>query len=276
MPRSVITLTTDFGSADHFVGVMKGVILNINPEVQLVDLSHEVSSFNVLDGALTIGLNYGFFSKGSIHLAVVDPGVGSARRPIVARTASHTFVAPDNGVLSIVFERESGVEVRHITADRYFLHPVSSTFQGRDIFARVAGWLSLGIPAENFGHVIDDYVRIGIPRPRRLRNTTEASVIKIDKFGNLMTNLRREDLPECGSGEQAPFRIIINDREITRLANTFTDGTPLELFSYIGSSGFLEIAVNQGSAAQLLNASLGTAISVLIEGLNRATEAAST
>jgi S-adenosyl-L-methionine hydrolase (adenosine-forming) len=265
LSRSVITLTTDFGSADYFVGVMKGVVLNINPEVQLVDLSHEVASFNVLDGALTIGLNYAFFPEGTIHVVVVDPGVGSARRPIIARAAHHTFVAPDNGVLSVVFEREATLDVRQITADRYFLHPVSSTFHGRDIFAPVAGWLSRGVPAEDFGGVIKDYVRITIPRPRRLNHQqTEASVIRVDKFGNLMTNLRWEDLPERISPERPPFKIIIKGREIARLAASFAEGSPSEPFSYIGSSGFLEIALNEGSAAQLLSAGPGTEITLHI------------
>jgi S-adenosyl-L-methionine hydrolase (adenosine-forming) len=270
LSRSVITLTTDFGSADYFVGVMKGVILNINPEVHLVDLSHEVASFNVLDGALTIGLNYAFFPEGAIHVVVVDPGVGSARRPIIARTAHHTFVAPDNGVLSVVFEREAILDVRHITADRYFLHPVSCTFHGRDVFARVAGWLSRGTPAENFGSVINDYVRYTIPRPRRLNHQqSEASVIKVDKFGNLMTNLRREDLPERISPERASFKIIIKGREIARLAASFAEGSPLEPFSYIGSAGFLEIALNEGSAAQLLSAGPGTEVTLHINDRNQ-------
>jgi S-adenosylmethionine hydrolase len=261
LPRTVVTLTTDFGTADHFVGVMKGVILNINPGIQLVDLSHDVSSFNLLDGALAIGVNYRYFPAGSIHVVVVDPGVGSARRPIVARTASHTFVAPDNGVLSIVFERESGIEVRHITADRYFQHPVSNTFHGRDIFARVAGWLSRGVTAETFGDVIQDYVQIRVPQPSRVgQNEVQATVLKVDKFGNLITNLTREDLPSAGRGEQVSFSIVVNGREITRRAASFTEGKALEPFNYIGSSGFLEIAVNQASAASLLRVGPGTSV----------------
>lgn len=265
MTRPVLTLTTDFGLRDHFVGVMKGVILSINPEVQLVDLSHDVDSFNILDGALTLGLNYSFFPAGTVHLVVVDPGVGSNRRPIIARTERHTFVGPDNGVLSLVFERERPVEVRRITADRHFLHPVSSTFHGRDIFAPVAGWLSRGMPPDGFGTLIEDYVRIAVTRPRQTdHNLIQARVIRVDKFGNLLTNMTPRDVPEVVSKDRPPFKMTINRREITRLTETFAEAGPSELFTYVGSSGFLEIAVNRGSAAKILNAGAGTEIMVEI------------
>jgi S-adenosyl-L-methionine hydrolase (adenosine-forming) len=261
--RQAITLSTDFGVADHFVGVLKGVILKINSEVQLVDLSHEINSFDILDGALMVGLSYRFFAPGTIHVVVVDPGVGSARRPILARAAGHIFVAPDNGVLSLIYEH-GPVEVRHITTDRYFLHPVSSTFHGRDIFAPVAGWLSRGTPAGEFGEIIDDYCRITFPRPVRVKDSLSASVIKVDKFGNLLTNVTGQDIPELLSQSPAPFKIMINQREITRLARSFADGSPGEAFGYLGSSGFLEIAVNRGSAAKQLEARPGTEVTVLI------------
>jgi S-adenosyl-L-methionine hydrolase (adenosine-forming) len=264
MARRVITLGTDFGVADHFVGVMKGVILKINSEVDLVDLSHQVNSFDILQGALLVGLSYPYFAAGTIHLVVVDPGVGSARRPILVCAAGQFFVAPDNGVLSLVYEREQPLEARHITADRYFLNPVSSTFHGRDIFAPVAAWLSRGVPAADFGELIEDYVRIPFPRPTRVKGLLRASVIKIDKFGNMLTNITAQDIPELISERPAPFKIVINQREITRLLRSFAEASASEAFGYVGSSGFLEIGVNRGSAARVLDAAPGTEVIVLI------------
>ena len=167
-PRRLITLTTDFGLADHFVGVMKGVILRINPDAVLVDISHEVDSYDILDGAFTLAQSYRFFPPGAIHLVVVDPGVGSARRPILASTANAQFVAPDNGVLSMIYEREPDAQVRHITRERHFLRPVSNTFHGRDIFAPIAAWLSKGVEPIEFGETMTDHVRPALPKPRRL------------------------------------------------------------------------------------------------------------
>jgi S-adenosyl-L-methionine hydrolase (adenosine-forming) len=265
LSRQVITLTTDFGLADHFVGVVKGVILNINPEVQLVDLSHQVNSFDPLDVALTVGLNYKFFPTGTIHLVVVDPGVGSARRPILSGCAGHTFVAPDNGVLSLVWEGQSTVEVRHVTAEHYFLRPVSRTFHGRDVFAPVAGWLSRSAPPASFGELIEDYVRITLPRPARVgNNLAGAKIVKVDKFGNLLTNVTAQDFPELVSPGCPSLKILINGREVTGFVGSFAEGSASEPFSYLGSSGFLEIGVNRGSAAELLGAVAGTEIRVQV------------
>src|SRR5260221_5064746 len=145
MARPIVTLTTDFGHNDHFVGVVKGVILGLNPDAEIVDLCNEVRPYDILDGAYTIGQAYRHFPLRTIHLVVVDPGVGTARRPLMVRTDQHWFIAPDNGVLSFVFAKEESMLVRHITADHYFLNPVSQTFQARDIFAPAAGWLSRGV-----------------------------------------------------------------------------------------------------------------------------------
>jgi S-adenosyl-L-methionine hydrolase (adenosine-forming) len=266
--RGVITLTTDFGLADHFVGVMKGVILSIHPEVELVDISHQVDSYDVTGGALTLAQSYQYFPPGTIHLVVVDPGVGGSRRPILATTARYRFVAPDNGVLSAVYERESAVEVRHITADHYWLKPVSNTFHGRDIFAPVAAWLSKGVEADNFGEVIVDYVKINLPRPARLRQAgglrVEGEVLRVDKFGNLITNLTPGDIPEVLAENPPPFRIVINQREITSLRRSFAEGPPSEVFAILGSSGFIEIGTNRGSAAEALDAGRHTPVTVVL------------
>lgn len=269
-PRPVITLTTDFGLADHFVGVMKGVILSINPEVDFVDLSHEVAAHDILDAAFLIAQGYRYFPPGTIHLVVVDPGVGSNRRPILATTARHKFVAPDNGVLSLIYDREESCEVRHVTADRYFLKPVSNTFHGRDIFSPVAGWLSKGVDVDKFGERISDYVRLAVPRPRRSpEGTVTGDILKVDKFGNLITNLAAQDIPELFSEKPPSFAIIINQQAITRLSTSYSAGKPSELFAILGSSGYLELCTNQGSAATVLNARRGDEVKFVAEGSKR-------
>lgn len=266
--RRIITLTTDFGLTDHFVGVMKGVILSIHPEVELVDISHEVGSYDVLEGALALVQSYHYFPPGTIHLVVVDPGVGSTRRPILATTPRYQFVAPDNGVLSAVYEREDALEVRHATADHYWLNPVSRTFHGRDIFAPVAAWLSKGVEASNFGDLITDYVRIALPKPARVQENgkwrIQGTVLRIDKFGNLVTNLTPEDVPELFREPPPPFRIVINQQEITTLRRSFAEGRTSEVFAILGSSGFIEIGTNRGSAAQALQAERGAPVAVIL------------
>lgn len=265
--RRIITLTTDFGLADHFVGVMKGVILGIHSEVELVDISHEVGSYDINEGALTFAQSYRYFPPGTIHLVVVDPGVGSARRPILATTPRYHFVAPDNGVLSAVYEREDTVEVRHITSDYYWLKPVSRTFHGRDIFAPVAAWLSQGVEPSRFGDVITDYIRIALPKPTRREESgkwrVEGAVLRIDKFGNVITNLTPEDVPELLTEPPASFCIAINGHEVTTLRRSFAEGQPSEVFAIPGSSGFIEIGTHRGSAAQTLQAGRGAPVTLI-------------
>jgi S-adenosyl-L-methionine hydrolase (adenosine-forming) len=263
--RSVITLTTDFGLIDHFVGVIKGVILNINPEVEIVDLNHQVNSFDIFEAAFTLAQSYQFFPVDTIHLVVVDPGVGSGRRPIVARTGTCKFVAPDNAVLSLVYDREPGVEVFHVTAGHYFLNPVSNTFHGRDVFAPVAGWLSKGVPVEKLGDPITDFAKFIAPKPKRVDDSLIKGVaLKVDKFGNIITNISPQDVPQLFSEKPPPFKIIINQQEITRLNLSYSMGKSAELFAIVGSSGFLEICTNRGSAAKALNASRGTDVGVVL------------
>lgn len=241
-------------------------MLGINPSAQFVDLSHQVISHDVFDGALTIGLAYPYFPPGSVHVVVVDPGVGSARRPIAVHTAQHTFVAPDNGVLSLVYEREENVEVRHVTADHYFLKPVSNTFHGRDIFAPVAAWLSRGIEMSKMGEPITDYVRFVPPRPRRLEDgQVQGAVIKVDKFGNLITNIGPSDLPGLFAPDPPAFRITINQREITQVYTSYAMGRSAEIFAIAGSSGLIEICQNRASAAKSLSAGRGTELKISVK-----------
>lgn len=267
MPRKqVITLTTDFGTNDHFVGVMKGVIYTINPDVEIIDLCHQIGSYDIFEAAFTLAQSYRFFPADTIHLVVVDPGVGTARRPILARTIEYKFVAPDNGVLSLILEKEESIEVRHVTADHYFLNPVSNTFHGRDVFAAIAGWLSKGVEVDKFGDPVTDYAKFTSPKPKRVSESLLKGVaLKIDKFGNIVTNIRPDDVPELFAENPPIFKIIINQQEITKLNLAYSMGKPSEMFAIVGSSGFLEICTNRGSAARQLGANRGVEVGVMYE-----------
>jgi S-adenosylmethionine hydrolase len=261
-PR-LVTLTTDFGTSDHYGGTMKGVVYNINPSALVVDISHAVQSYDVLDGALTVAQAYSYFPAGTIHVVVVDPGVGTARRPILARSEKYLFVAPDNGVLSLIFDREEQVSVRQITSDHYFLQPVSQTFHGRDIFAAVAGWLSKGVEFSNFGNEISDYVRFRMPIARRDENgQVQGVVLKVDKFGNLVTNISPQDIPQLFAPQLPPFKILIGKREVTTMRTSYAEAASGEVFGILGSMGFLEISMNRGSAARMLDVGKGAEVVV--------------
>ena len=263
--KPIITLITDFGTNDHFVGTMKGVIYNINPDVEIVDITHKVASYDIFDGAFALAQSYRFFPSDTIHLVVVDPGVGTARRPLLASSLAYRFVAPDNGVLSLIYEREESVEVRHITSDHYFLNPVSATFQGRDIFAPVAGWLSKGVEVQKFGEPISDYIKFSSPKPKWVSDSLIKGVaLKVDKFGNIISNLRPEDIPQLFAENPPAFKILINQQEITRLNLAYSMGKPGELFAIVGSSGYIEICTNRGSAAKILNANRGVDVDIML------------
>jgi hypothetical protein len=260
-------LISDFGTGDHLVGTMKGVILSINPDADVVDICHEISSFDIFDAAFTLAQSYRFFPSDTIHVVVVDPGVGSARRPILARSMNYKFVAPDNGVLSLIYEREESVEVRHVTSDHYFLNPISNTFHGRDVFAPIAGWLSKWVEVDRFGEVITDYAKFTSPKPNRVNDKLIKGIaLKVDKFGNIITNLSPQDVPQLFAKNPPPFKILINQQEITRLNLAYSQGKPSELFAILGSSGFIEISTNRGSAAKILNAGRGVEVGVILEG----------
>ncbi len=206
--RPTVTLTTDFGTNDHFVGAMKGVILEIVPDAQIVDISHAVQPFDVLDGALTISQAYSYFPSSTVHLVVVDPGVGTARRPIIAISDKYYFVAPDNGVLSLVYAQEERMHVRHISSDHYFLQPVSNTFHARDIFAPVAAYLAKQVDSHKFGDEIQDFTRFAAPKPKVVdANRMRAVILKVDRFGNLITNITPKDAPMLFGADPAPFKL---------------------------------------------------------------------
>jgi S-adenosyl-L-methionine hydrolase (adenosine-forming) len=257
----LITLTTDFGLRDPFVGIMKGVILSINPEARLVDLTHQVESFDLGEASLALAQSYSHFPSGTIHVAVVDPGVGSERRPILVVTPTNRFVGPDNGVFSLVYDRETSFNVRHITAEQYFRKPVSHTFHGRDIFAPIAAWLSAGLTPETFGGLITDYVRLAVAKPESISSgVIRGAVLRVDKFGNLITNFSPAHLPQEGN-----FNFLVNQSRVTRLVSSYAGGRENEVFAIVGSAGYVEIAARQASAAELLGARKGTKIVLEID-----------
>ena len=260
MANAIITLTTDFGTDDHLVGTLKGVILKINPEVTLVDITHHVTPFDLLDGALTIGASYSYFPPKTIHIVIVDPGVGTERRPLLVSAQNQYFIAPDNGVLSVIYEREqNNLVVRHANAEHYYLQPVSKTFHGRDIFAPVAAWLSKGWQTPSMGDEITDFKRFGLPRPKSVDGGTKGVVLRIDPFGNLVTNFRAEDLPSVAQNGGG-LKLQVGTHAVSRLVDTFAHGKAGEPIAYIGSSGYLEIALNKGNASRTLGVGRGAPV----------------
>jgi len=259
LTNPIITLTTDYGTNDHLVGMLKGVILRINPDVQIVDITHGVTPFDLLDGATVIANAYPFFPPRTIHVVVVDPGVGTERRPLIVSGQNQYFLAPDNGVLSGVFEKEQNFLVRHLTAEHYFLHPVSKTFHGRDVFAPVAGWLSKNWQPGSMGEEITDFKRFALPRPKEADGLLKGVVLKVDSFGNLITNFRGEDLPAAAI-EKGAINLQVGTHAISKLVPTFANGNAGEAIAYVGSSGNLEIGVNKGSASKTLGVGRGAPV----------------
>jgi len=259
LPNPIITLTTDYGTDDHLVGVLKGVILKINPDAQIVDITHGVAPFDLLDGAMAIANAYSYFPPRTIHVVVVDPSVGTDRRPLLVSGQNQYFIAPDNGVLSGVYDKEQNFVVRHLTAEHYFLQPVSRTFHGRDIFAAVAGWLSKNWQPASMGEEITDFKRFALPRPKEADGLVKGVVLKVDSFGNLITNFRSEDLPE-GALEKGEIKLQVGSHTVSKLVPTFANGNAGEAIAYVGSSGLVEIGVNKGNASKTLGLGRGTPV----------------
>ena len=260
LANPIITLTTDFGTNDHLVGTMKGVILKINPDVTIVDITHNVAPYDLLDGALAIGAAYSYFPAKTIHVVVVDPGVGTERRPLLVSAQSQYFVAPDNGVLSTIYEREKeSLLVRHANVEHYYLQPMSRTFHGRDVFAPVAAWLAKGWQSGSMGDEITDFKRFAMPRPKATNGVAKGVVLRVDTYGNLVTNFRSEDLP-ASAQNGGPVSLQVGTHAVSRMVDTFASGKNGEAIAYLGSSGFVEIAVNKGNAAKTLGIGRGTPV----------------
>lgn len=237
------------------------MILGICPQAQIVDISHDVAAFAIAEGAYLIAQAYRYFPKKTVHVMVVDPGVGSSRRPIVAEAAGQYFVAPDNGVLGMIYARDKH-KVRAITNSRYCLKPVSQTFHGRDIFAPVAAHLAGGVNATRLGKRIEDYVRPAFvqPEPRR-KGTWTGCILRIDRFGNLITNLLASEFPQLAGGK---FTLAIGTQRITELVRSYAEAKPGELVIIAGSGGYLEVAINQGSAAGVIGCAAGQLVELTL------------
>ena len=253
-----ITLTSDFGLDDPFVGVMKGVILSINPRANIIDLTHGIASHDIREAAFTIGMHYGFFPERTIHVVIVDPGVGSRRRHILVATDRYCFLGPDNGVFTYIYEKEKpAMTVLNITADQYFLRKDSSTFQGRDVFAPVAAWLALGTDFRAFGDPITDYVIQDRQKPQSFRDGLNGEIIHIDKFGNAITNISREDINNLTrSRKNHSLKVFLGEKAIP-LKGCYAEGKGRNLYAIINSSEHLEFFVNLSRAAGTCNISIG-------------------
>ena len=265
MPARIVTLTTDFGEADAYVGAMKGVILSIHPEARLVDLSHDIDSQDVTAACLLLEQIYGYFPEDTIFVTVVDPEVGTERAILAVRADRRTFLAPDNGVFSLIYPEQEKLTVMHITAAHYFRTPVSNTFHARDIFASAAGYLSKGIDPTQFGEEITEYVKLNIPKPAATSEKAwKGIVLKVDRFGNIITNISPADCPALFADPTPGFKITAGGKEITKLAKVYADGAPGEIFAILGSSGHLEIATNRGGAAKLLSLNRGGEVALAL------------
>jgi S-adenosylmethionine hydrolase len=279
--RPVITLLTDFGEADAFVGIMKGVLLEIAPQAQLVDLSHLISPQDVKQGAYILMTATPYFPKGTVHLVVVDPGVGSERRPIAVESSSAYFIAPDNGVLSNVLAQEDSYKVVELVNPEYRLPDPSSTFHGRDIFSPAAAHLAAGVPFSDLGPVVEKPILLDPPHLKFGSNEIEAEVLNVDHFGNLRTSIlilawedeatlilhplfgqKLESLPGL-SFTAAKAQVVVGEHMIDGISATFSDVQVGQPLAYVGSEGGLEIAINQGSAARELNVKPGDTVSLI-------------
>ena len=261
MSTPIITLTTDFGLRDPWVGIMKGVILGICPAARLVDLSHDIGAHDVLEGALCLEAAVSFFPTGTIHLAVIDPGVGGSRRPMALRSAGQCFIGPDNGLFSLALERAGGrVEAVELTAPEYRLARISLTFHGRDIFAPAAAHLALGVPLERLGRAMTDPVRLVLPSSRRGDGFVAGEVIGADRFGNLLTSVTEEDVAAL----DGPLGLVveIDGIRVGAPVAAYSDVLPGGVGAVVGSTGRLEIFVREGSAQAALALGRGAPVVV--------------
>jgi S-adenosylmethionine hydrolase len=266
--RKLITLLTDFGTADYFVAAMKGAAISINPDIEFLDVTHEIPNHDIFGAAYTLRCCYDAFPRFTTHVVVVDPGVGSARRPIFVMTDNYNFIGPDNGVFSYIYQLEQVNRVVHLDVEYYFRQPVSATFHGRDVFAPVAAWHAKGIDPRKFGDEIADYVRLDTPKPRVAAPTMlKGAVIHVDRFGNLVTNFTAEHLtPER---VRAGARLRVNGHEVHQVLTHFAEAPAKQPFAYFGSQGFVEIGIPKASAARTLEVRRGMEVDLafpVVEG----------
>lgn len=255
----IITLTTDFGAKDWFVGTMKGVILSLDPHAVIADITHEIPPGDIRAGSFALAAGCRFFPKGTVHLAVVDPGVGGRRHGIAVQTAKYFFVGPDNGVLSLALAQERIRSVHRLENAEYFLRPIGHTFHGRDIFAPAAAHLGRGVAIGKLGRSQTEFVRLRWAKPQVRRNLIEGEVVYIDRFGNAITNIENTNLPGRGN-----CHVFAGRNRPCPLKNAYSSVPSGQAVAVPGSSGFLEIAVNRGSAAEKFGLRIGCRVRVRI------------
>jgi S-adenosylmethionine hydrolase len=265
MAKPIIAFLTDFGTRDHYAGVLKGVVLSIVPDATLVDLSHELPAHDVAFAARELAATYKYFPAGTIFVVVVDPGVGSARRGIAAEAGDWRFVAPDNGVLTGVFQEAPPKKVVELTERRYARPTVSRTFEGRDRFAPAAAWLAKGIQLVALGRTITDFHQLDLPKARQDGDVLKGEVVRIDHFGNIVTNLDRKACERMTNGSGG-LRLTVGGRSIGRLVSTFTEIGAGEIAALFGSTDHLECAAHAESAATALGVSVGDPVELGRQG----------
>lgn len=262
MGRPTVALLTDFGTRDHYAGTLKGVVLSVCPDATLVDIGHDIPAHDVMTGALELAACYRYFPHGTIFLVVVDPGVGSARRGIAADVGDYKFVAPDNGVLSAVFAESPPKKVVELTERKYALPTVSRTFEGRDRFAPAAGFLAKGVALVSLGKALAQYQTIELTRPVVDGTELRGSIVRVDRFGNLITNIDRRTFEQFATTHE--IAVEVEGREIPRIVATYAEAPAHELCALFGSTDHLEVAINAGDAAAVLGLGRGAVARVRI------------
>ncbi|MEJ5173232.1 MAG: SAM-dependent chlorinase/fluorinase [Hydrogenothermaceae bacterium] len=251
--KKTVALLTDFGNKDGFVGAVKAVITSINPDVNIIDISHEVEPFNILEASLILNAVYKYFPKGTIFLSVVDPGVGTERRAVIVETEDYIFVSPDNGLLTLPLKYQTVKKVVHIRNSKYFLPTRTNTFHGRDIFAPVCGYISLSEPLENFGEPVYEYVKLPDFDPIYTEDKIIGKIVKFDRFGNAITNI--DKLPDR-------FKVVFRGYEIERVCTNFLEGEKDRPNLVMGSFGFYELFIPQGSLKDILSLQVSEPVEV--------------
>lgn len=260
MRRWIITLLTDFGTQDYYAAAMKGVILQINPNCTLIDVTHQVPPHDIREGAFVLANASSHYPKGTIHLAVVDPGVGSPRKPILLVTRNYFFLGPDNGLLSMAAERDGVKQAIALSSRKFFLPKISTTFHGRDIFAPVAGHLSAGVKPSLLGNEIDSWVEIQLGKPSLRKNLLVGSVVHVDNFGNIISDIHEEQVSRFTRGRR--FMIKAGKISLRELKHGYWEAKKGELMALLGSGGFLEISVREGNAQTILKMKRGDKIEI--------------
>ncbi len=258
----IVTLITDFGLGGEYSGAMKGAVLSVNPLCQVIDITHQINPQHILQAAFVLKNTYSYYPAGTVHVVVVDPGVGTSRRPVVLEKDGHLFVGPDNGVFTLVLTQRGKTTGYEISRGKYFHASPSDTFHGRDIFAPVAGHLSEGLPAEAVGPPVERWMKVSWPQPRVVGRRIRGQVLWADSFGNLITNISRTRFGPLFKG--SPFRIKGPGWRIDRVHRTYGEGSPGQPMALFGSTGFLEIALNQGNALDSLGLAPGDSVTFFL------------